>query len=148
MFFPSENSFEKTEKKCSSKCVISVYFLKLHPTENGDKVLIAKYFASLAVQIFFYLVFILHGGNQGTNVGTPFEDQASTYKWLKKRVSHISSHPSKIDTNQNNLITGEDSHDLESLFDWSKGFQDLLKMGISPYLFSFQFFVAWSFLKG
>ena len=33
-----------------------------------------------------------------------------------------------------------DSHDLESLFDWSKGFQDWLETGICPNFVAFNFF--------
>ena len=44
-------------------------------------------------------------------------------------------------TNQNNFLDWKgDSHDLESLFDWSKGFKDWLEMGISPHILAFKLF--------
>ena len=41
--------------------------------------------------------------------------------------------------NQNKSMI--DLNDLESLFDWSKGFQDWLQMGISKESFAFTFVV-------
>ena len=63
-----------------------------------------------------------------------FGDQASIYiDGQQKRVSHIPSLPSKLGTNQNNFpVLRRYSHELESLFDYSKSFQDWLEMGISP----------------
>ena len=44
-------------------------------------------------------------------------------------------------TNQNNFPDWRgDSHDLESLFDWSKDFQDWLEMGIYQKILASKFF--------
>ena len=59
---------------------------------------------------------------------------------LQKSVSHISSQPSKMQTYQNNFNGWRvDLHDLESRFNWPKGFKDWLEMGISANCLAFTF---------
>ena len=59
----------------------------------------------------------------------PFSTRRLYLDGKQKRISHIPSQPLKMGTNQNNFHFHDwkgDSHDLEGLFDWSKGFQDWL----------------------